>query len=324
MIFKRKKIISQKMISERLNSKYFYRNFFLFIMGMMISSIAINIFYYPNDIVTTGTTGVSILVNNYVNIDISLLVLVFSSIFLVLGFAVFGNEYGAKSLLGTIFYPVFLKATSLLTNVVSFSETSLFLIILIGSVLAGIGFGLVRRTGYNMGGFNILYDICYKYFKVSIGRVCFICNIIIIFASFLVFGIDKSVYAGMAIWISSAVADRVVLGISRNKAFYIITRKPNDVIEYIVNNLNHTVTIVNAKGGYSNKKRKILLCVIPTIEYSKVKEVIKEIDNSVFFLITDTYSISKWIVEKCVKVNNSILNYIQKWYNCYWEVMEEL
>ena len=84
-----------------------------------------------------------------------------------------------------------------------------------------------------------------------------------------------------------------MLGISRNKAFYIVTNKPLEVKEYIINNLHHTVTVVNARGGYSNRKRTMLLCVIPTIQYSMVKEVIKMIDISAFFLITDSYSTSK-------------------------------
>ena len=85
-----------------------------------------------------------------------------------------------------------------------------------------------------------------------------------------------------------------MLGISQNKAFYIITNKVKDVKEYIINNLNYTVTVVNARGGYSDKKKKMILCVIPTIEYIKLKEVVKEIDKDAFFLVTDSYSVSKY------------------------------
>ena len=75
--------------------------------------------------------------------------------------------------------------------------------------------------------------------------------------------------------------------------FYIITNKPYLIKDYIINNLNHTVTIVAAKGGYSDKRKKILLCVIPTTEYTRLKEIIKELDKNAFFLITDSYSMSK-------------------------------
>ena len=83
-----------------------------------------------------------------------------------------------------------------------------------------------------------------------------------------------------------------MLGISSNKAFYIVTSKYKDVKDYIINNLGHTATIVNAKGGYSSKSKKMILCVVSTTEYIKMKEVIKEIDKDAFFLITDSYSVT--------------------------------
>jgi len=96
-------------------------------------------------------------------------------------------------------------------------------------------------------------------------------------------------YAVIALYISSTITDRVILGISNNKSFYIITDKEEEVCEFIIQNLHHSVTIINAKGGYSNKNKKLLLCVIPTKEYFLVKEVVLEIDKNAFFLITDSY-----------------------------------
>ena len=169
----------------------------------------------------------------------------------------------------------------------------MFLLIIIGSVLSGIGFGLVRRSNYSLGGFYVLYDIINQKFKISIGKASLICNSLLIIFSIFTFGISKSIYAMIGLYVASYVSNKIMLGISNNKAFYIVTRKPFEVRDYIINNLNHTVTIVTARGGYSDRKKKMLLCVIPTIEYVKMKEVIKAIDDKAFFLITDCYSVSK-------------------------------
>ena len=226
-------------ILNKIKNKNTYKNFCFFMIGLFINTLSINLFYIPNNVVSTGSTGLAILVNNFIDIPIPLIVFVISSILLLIGFMVFGMEYGAKTILGTILFPLFLEGTSIINNFVSFDNTSLFLLILIGSVINGFGFGLVK------------------------------------------------------IYISTYVGDRVMLGVSRNKAFYIITNKPNLIKDYIINNLNHTVTIVAAKGGYSDKRKKILLCVIPTTEYTRLKEIIKELDKNAFFLITDSYSVSK-------------------------------
>lgn len=115
----------------------------------------------------------------------------------------------------------------------------------------------------------------------------------IIILSIFTFGIDKCIYAIIGLYMTSYFGDKIMLGISSNKAFYIITRRPSEVKEYIINNLDHTVTVVKARGGYSDRKKTMLLCVIPTVEYVKMKEVIKAIDERAFFLVTDSYTVSK-------------------------------
>lgn len=280
-------------IKKRIREKNYWKNFFLFVMGMTFSAVSVSVFYNPNNVVTTGSTGLAILMNRFINIDLSLLIFAFSSILLVLDFAVFGPIHGSRNILGTLLFPVFIKATSLITNYVYFNNTSLFLLILIGGVLSGIGFGLVKKSGYSLGGFYTLYDILNQKFKISIGKANLICNMTIIIASIFVFGLDKCIYAFIGLYVSSYVGDRIMIGISKNKAFYIITTNPIIIKDYIVNNLNHTVTVVNARGGYTDKKKKMLLCVMPTREYTFVKEIIKELDNKAFFLITDSYYVSK-------------------------------
>lgn len=280
-------------IKKRIKEKNYWKNFCMFVFGMAFSAISVSVFFNPNNVVTTGTTGLAIIINRYINIDLSLLILVLSSILLVLDFGVFGIEHGTKNILGTILYPIFIKATSLIADIVYFNNTSLFLLILVGGVFSGIGFGLVKKSGYSLGGFYVLYDILNKNFKISIGKANLICNMTIIIASTLIFGLDKCIYAFIGLYVASYVGDKIMLGVSRNKAFYIVTSKPNLVKDYIINNLKHTVTIVNARGGYSDKNKKMLLCVLPTREYTMVKEVIREIDSKAFFLITDSYHVSK-------------------------------
>lgn len=280
-------------IKNKIRSENFWKNFFLFMIGMLCSAASISVFFEPNNIVTTGSTGLAIILNHFLKIDLSILVFAISSILLVLDFAVFGIEHGSKNILGTILFPIFIKSSSLLNNYVSFDNTSLFLLILIGGVLSGIGFGLVKKSGFSLGGFYVLYDILNIGFKVSLGKANLICNSGIIVASLLIFGLDKCIYAFLGLYVTSYVGDKIMLGISKNKAFYIVTSKPAMIKDYIVNNLKYTVTVVNAHGAYTDKKKKLLLCVLPTREYTYVKEIIKEIDKKAFFLITDSYHVSK-------------------------------
>lgn len=282
-----------KELDEKLRNKNAYKNFFMFIMGLLISSIAVSVLYKPYDIVTSGSTGIAIMLTKIVDIDLSLMILVVCSLLLVIGFAVFGIQYGSKNILITILSPIFVKAASLLLNIIEFEEVSLFLLAILAGILSGIGSGLIRKSGYFTGGLGVIYDILNVKFKISIGTASMICNTIIMIVSLFIFGLSNCIYGFVALYVSSLVLDRVMIGVSNNKAFYIVTKEYKEIKEYIVSNLNHTVTIVNARGGYSKKKKKMLLCVIPTLEYIKVKEIIRGIDKDAFFLITDSYYVSK-------------------------------
>ena len=83
--------------------------------------------------------------------------------------------------------------------------------------------------------------------------------------------------------------DRIILGISSSKAFYIITDHENEIKTYIMKKLGRGVTAIEARGGFTNNKEKILMCIVPTREYVILKEVISEIDDKAVLLITDVY-----------------------------------
>ena len=85
--------------------------------------------------------------------------------------------------------------------------------------------------------------------------------------------------------------DKVLLGVSNNKAFYIITSEEEKIKDYILKTLEHDVTIFDVKGGFKAQKRKVLLTVVPTRDYYRVTEGIKLIDKDVFFTATDSYQV---------------------------------
>ena len=106
------------------------------------------------------------------------------------------------------------------------------------------------------------------------------------------FAITATIYGFLVLYIISFMTDRVVLGISQSKAFYIVTRNEEEVRNFLLSITDGGVTLVNARGGYSNEKETLLLGVVPTRQYFIVKEGLREIDPSIFFLACDAYEVS--------------------------------
>ena len=149
------------------------------------------------------------------------------------------------------------------------------------------------NSGFTSGGTHILFQLMHKYLKMSTGTAANIVNGLIILLGTRTFGLTNTIYGIIALLISSHVADKVILGVSNKKAFYIITKKPDEIKDYVLNATSHNYTVVDVKGGYTNKRSKMLMCVIPTREYTMLKEIILEIDKEAFFVIIDCYEVAK-------------------------------
>lgn len=276
---------------DKLNSKDRVFRIAIFIWGVLIYALSFSLFYSPNNIVSGGSTGLSLVAKEVFNIDTSLFVLIVSFILLIVCYIFLGKTDTIKALLGSMLLPVFMEFSSVYYGIFDFHISSLFMVVFIGGMLMGLGNGMIIRSGYNVGGFQVIYLILYRKFGISIGKSSMFLNSIIIFIGGIFFGFDKALYAVIGLYICNTITDKVMLESSATKTFYIVTDKYKDIREYIVSNLGCNVTIMDAKGGYSNKSKKILMCAIPTRQYYEMKKMIENIDEEVFFLITDTYEI---------------------------------
>ena len=191
----------------------------------------------------------------------------------------------------TILFPLFVKLTENVNIWLEIESSNLLLSVLIGGVLYGIGAGLVFKAGFTTGGTDILNQIISKYAKISIGKSMLYSDGTIVLSSGIFFGIDIMMYSIVLLYIISYISDRIILGISDNKMFYIITEKDKEIKEYILNTLHHGVTVFKAKGGYRKKEGKVLMTVLPTKDFYTLKSGIKRIDKLAFFIVTDSYEL---------------------------------
>ena len=263
-----------------------------FILGIFLFSFAFNFFLLPNNLVFGGVSGLSIIFNKLFDINASLFVLIVNMSLLLISFPVLGIKKTMATVCGSILLPIILELTSLLTPYITFDEMELFMSVLIGGVISGTGLGLVYRSGYTTGGTDIIYQILHKYIKVSMGKAMLVTDGLIVASSIFVFGLTKLLYAIVVLYIMTVMTDRVILGVGKSKAFYIVTDKTQEVKQFIIDKLGHGVTMLDAAGGYSKENQKVIFCVIPTRDYYYLKEGISEIDSDSFFVVTDAYEVS--------------------------------
>ena len=271
-------------------TKLWYR-YGVLIFSLFISSLVFNLLLYPTDLVTGGMNGVAIIINHLFDISPSLIILIGSVFLLGLSYLFLGLDQTGGSLVATLIYPLFVSLTEPLAKYIIIDTSDLILMSILIGILLGITNGLMYKVGFSNGGLNIISQIAYKYFHISLAKTTMIINFIVVLIGGVYFGFNMMLYAFIIIYISGVVIDKVILGISKNKAFYITTSKEEKVKEYLINNLHHTATIFDVKGGFLKKKRSVILAVIPTRDYFKLKESIKQIDPKAFFVVTDAYEV---------------------------------
>ena len=254
-------------------------------------SLVYNLLLLPTDLVAGGVNGIAIITNYVYGIDSSIMILLISSACLLFSFLYLGTERTLGSLLATFIYPLFVKVTAIITQGITIDYNDKFLIIIFAGVIGGLANGFIYKTGFSNGGLPIISQILYKYHKIPIAKSSMVINSIIIIVGSFFFGWSMMMYAIILVFINNMMIDKVLLGISSNKAFYIVTTKDKEIREYILNNLKHTVTIFNVEGAFLEKRRKVLLSVIPKRDYYKLTEGIKLIDPDAFFVVEDAYEV---------------------------------
>ena len=264
---------------------------FEFVIGCFFVALAFNLFMSPNNLVAGGVSGFSLIIKNFFGIDSSVIISVCNIFLIILSYFILGKKVTKSNILGSILFPIFVKLTSHLSTYISFQQSEILLVAVFGGLLQGLGAGLIFRAGFSTGGTDILNMIISKIFKTSLGKSMIFTDGIIIVLGGLVFGFNKLMYSLIILYLISYMTDKVVLGISDSKAFYIITDQETKVKDFVINELNHGVTVFQAKGGYNLEKQTVIMSVIPTREYYKLKEGIHNIDPKAFFLVMDSYEV---------------------------------
>lgn len=270
--------------------KQLYR---VLLMGasLFVTAILYNVFLLPLSLVTGGTNGVATITHYLYGINPATMLLLLSIGCAILSLMYLGPKRTAGTLVASVVYPLLVELTSPLTSLIKQSNTDMLLMVLFAGVLSGIANGLMYKTGYSNGGFPVISQILFEEKQIPVGKSSLVINITIVLVGAYFFGITNALYAIIFLYINSIVLDKVLLGISNNKAFYIITEEENKVKEYIIKTLKHNVTTFEVKGGFLDKNRKVILTVIPSREYYRVTEGIKEIDKDAFFVVTDSYTV---------------------------------
>lgn len=260
---------------------------FIFItIGAVIAAFSLEAILVPNSILDGGVTGISIIFNILFEWKLGLCIFLINIPFVYVGF----KNLGLKFLIKAVYsISVFALLIELFHNVDHVTD-NILLATIYGSVLLGVGVGIVIRFGGCLDGTESLGIVISKNTNFSVGQFVLFCNIVIFSVAGYFFGVDRALYSLLGYFITSKVIDEISEGFERTKAALIITEDGNLMAKHIYNKIGRTVTILKGNGLISGQKA-VLYCVLTRIEISELKRIVKEEDQSAFITITDVSEI---------------------------------
>lgn len=281
--------------SEKVRSKLLHKDAakksVLFVIGSFISALSYNLFFVPNNFVGGGLGGIAIILNSIFSINASLVILIGNAILITVSIFTLGWKESLTSIIGATVSTMFVYVTEDIPSLINFYFDDVLLYVLAAGVVGGFGESLVYKAGFNTGGTSIIALIIQHYKKQPLGGILRAISMIVILGGGFTFGYTSVMYSIIITVISTSLVDKLLIGISESKTFFIQTNREDEVKDFIIKIIESGVTEFDSHGAFSHKKKKMLMCVVPTEKYSFLKSAIKEIDPEAFIVVSDCYEV---------------------------------
>ena len=257
-------------------------------MGTFLLAAAFSVFFIPNEIAPGGVSGFATLLNALFGWSVGLLVLIINIPLFLFGWRKHGLRFMVLSFVSTLLLSLFIEIIKLPGEWMKIVQEDLLLSTIFGGAICGLGLGLVIREGATTGGTDLLAMIINdKFPNIRVAWVLFAIDFLVVAAAVVFLSPLAGLYALVALFISARVLDYVQTGIDSAKAFMIVSDFSAEITEEIMDRIERGVTLLDGHGGFGRDHKEIVLCVVRRNQISKLRSVVKSIDENAFIMMYD-------------------------------------
>lgn len=255
------------------------------LLGNALLAFLVAAFVIPHNIIMGGTTGIGILLDNFLAIDTAWIILMLNIILLLVGLLVLGKKFFFKTVASSILYPVLLAAMQKIPGIESLTDDPLIAVLFAGALL-GIAGGLVFRVGASTGGTDVINLCLNKWFHLPVAVFVYIVDFIILGAQALFASPNQILLGIIFLIIETLVLDRVMIFGKSQIQVFVVSDKYAEIRNALLHELEAGVTMTMIETGHLNKSQQAVLCVIPPRKLYGANELIRNIDPTAFVTVT--------------------------------------
>lgn len=258
-----------------------------FVVGSSIFALGINMFSVPNNIACGGVTGIATMVNHFFpRIPIGVVMLALNIPLFILAFIFLGRKLFIKSFIATVILSV---VTDIFARIIPAGTNDRLLAAIFYGVCSGVGLAIIFMRNATSGGSDIVVKLINKkYPHLSMGRMLLLVDSIVVLASGIAYkNIESALYSAIVVFVSGEVIDLILYGTGHGRVMMIVTSMPQEVSKAIMTSLHRGVTIIPAKGAYTDSDKGMLVCAARAAEVSRINKIVRSVDEHAFTIISE-------------------------------------
>ena len=263
-----------------------FKNILQIIIGTVLATLAMKGFMIPNHFMDGGVTGISILLHEVFKINIGVVFVAFNVMFIYMGYKKIGKTFAVQTIVAVVIFSLGL----IFINISPITNDKL-LIAIFGGILIGMGGGLVIRGGGVLDGFEVIAVFTQRKTGLSNSEITTLFNTVIFGVAAFQFGIETAMYSIITYFTAVRATDYVVDGIEEFTAVNIISSKPEEIKNLLVNELGKGITVYKGERGYLPNSydiridAEIIVTIVTRLEIKKIHDAIVDIDEKAFVYV---------------------------------------
>ena len=257
----------------------------LVLLGNTLYALSVKLFLLPAQLMSSGTTGIALVVNRLTGLPLPAFILGFNIAMLGLGWWALGRQFALTTVFSSLYYPVALEILERLLADVQVTENPLLNVLFAGMGI-GLSLGMVMRGGASTGGMDIPPLVLRKYFHIPVSVSLWAFDFCILLAQMMYNTLEDLLYGILLIMVVSFALNKILLmGTSRTEV-KIVSHEASLIRDAILSRVDRGVTILHGEGGYLRTPTEVILSVVSNHEMPKIERLARDIDPNCFIIVS--------------------------------------
>jgi len=267
-------------------------DYLIITIGLIFVAAGVYFFLIPDNLAAGGVTGLAMVINHYIPVlNVGAIMLVLNIILFIIGFIFIGSSFGVKTIYSSLMLSFLISIMEILFPMSGPVTDDILINLIFGIIVGAIGMAIVFNKNASTGGTDIIAKILNKYMHLDIGKGLLIADLVVTLLALMAFGATIGMYSLLGVIINGLTVDSAIQGLNIIKKIEIVSTKGELIRKFIIEELDRSATLYDAKGAYSMSNREVITTVLGKREFIRLKNYIKEIDPKAFIITYNVHEI---------------------------------